>query len=361
VGLRITHLELADFRSYERFAIDPDPELTILVGPNAAGKTNVIEAIELLTAAESFRRPSWGDVVRWGADETRLELRAHGDGRVLDTVMNATASGKRSYEVNGKTRRRVSEVAGIIPCVVFTPDDLRIVKDAADRRRAAIDGVGDQLSPAYRSARVEYERILKHRNTLLRDDSREEEMLDLWTGRLVDSGVTFGGHRQRLFERLSSRMSEVYRMLSGGEGLTATYRPSWEGHASGLTDPVQATQTALRNRYREERGRGTSLVGPHRDDVVFAVDGRDARSFASQGQQRTIALAWKLAEVGVITEIGGQPPVLLLDDVMSELDESRRHALAKFVGEAAQTFVTTTNIGYFDQALAQRALIVELP
>ena len=360
MGLLITHLELADFRSYQRFELEPDGELTILVGPNAAGKTNIIEAIQLLTAAESFRRPSWGDVVRWGADEARLELRAMGDGRVLDTVMNATSAGRRSYEVNGKFRRRVSEVAGIVPCVVFTPDDLRIVKDSADRRRSAVDGVGDQLSPAYRSARVEYERILKHRNSLLRDESRDEEMLELWTGRLVDSGVSFGGHRRRLFERLASRMSEVYRMLSGGESLTAVYQASWEGHAPGTAEPVEAMRAALVKRHKEERGRGTSLVGPHRDDVLFAVDGRDARSFASQGQQRTLALAWKLAEVGVITEIGGQPPVLLLDDVMSELDEARRHALAKFVGEAAQTFVTTPNNGYFDDSLVRRALVVEL-
>ena len=360
MGLSITHLELIDFRSYERFTIEPDRELTILVGPNAAGKTNVIEAIELLTAAESFRRPGWGDVVRWGADEARLELRAAGDGRVLDTIMRAGLTGKRSYEVNGKIRRRVSEVAGIVPCVVFTPDDLRIVKDSADRRRSAVDGVGDQLSPAYRSARIEYERILKHRNSLLRDEARENEMLELWTSRLIDSGSSFGGHRRRLFERLSARMSEVYRMLSSGERLTAVYLPSWEGHTLEDADPRDAMRTALRQRRKEETGRGTTLVGPHRDDVLFSIDGRDARSFASQGQQRTIALAWKLAEVGVIAEIGGQPPVLLLDDVMSELDETRRHSLAKFVGEAAQTFVTTTNLGYFEDELVRRALVVHL-
>jgi DNA replication and repair protein RecF len=360
VGLLITHLELTDFRSYERFAIDPDAQLTVLVGPNAAGKTNIVEAIQLLTAAESFRHPGWGDVVKWGADEAKLAIRAAGEGRVLDTVMRATSSGRRTYEVNGKIRRRVSEVAGIVPCVVFTPDDLRMVKDSAERRRSAVDGVGDQLSPAYRAARMEYERTLKHRNSLLRDDVENPEMFELWTARLVASGVAFGGHRRRLFERLSARMSEVYRMLSGGEGLTATYRPSWLTSTEEPDSPTEAMKAALKSRHREERGRRTTLVGPHRDEILFAVDDRDARSFASQGQQRTIALAWKLAEVGVITEIGEQAPVLLLDDVMSELDEARRHALTKFVGEAAQTFVTTTNIGYFERELVDRALVVDL-
>ena len=360
MGLLVTHLEFTDFRSYGRLELEPGPELTILVGPNATGKTNIIEGIELLTAAESFRRPSWSDIVRWGADQARLELRAEGDGRVLDIVMYATCAGRRSYKVNGKTRKRVSEVAGIVPCVVFTPDDLRIVKDAAEKRRAAVDGVGDQLSPAYRGARVEFERILKHRNSLLREESLDEEMFALWTSRLAESGVAFSGHRRRLFERISAKMSEVYRTLSGGESLVASHQPSWESRAGTEGEPRELMDRALELRGREERGRSVTLVGPHRDEISFAIDGRDARSFASQGQQRTIALAWKLAEVGVITEIGGQPPVLLLDDVMSELDEARRHALAKFVGEAAQTFVTTTNIGYFEKELVDRALVVEL-
>ena len=119
-------------------------------------------------------------------------------------------------------------------------------------------------------------------------------------------------------------------------------------------------ERAIQQRQRDEEARKTSLIGPHRDEIVFCINGREARSYASQGQQRTIALAWKLAEVAVIKEIGGQPPVLLLDDVMSELDEARRHALARFVGEAAQTFITTTNLGYFDKGLVDRALVVTL-
>lgn len=360
MALLITHIEFADFRSYGRFELDPNGRLTILVGPNATGKTNIIEGIQLLTAAESFRRPSWGEVVRWGADEAKLELKAQGEGRLLDIEMYANASGKRSYRVNGKTRRRVSEVAGIVPCVVFTPDDLRIVKDAAERRRAAVDGVGDQLSPTYRAARVEFEKILRQRNSLLRDEARDEEMLAVWTSRLIESGAAFSGHRKRLFERISAKMSDVYRTLSGGESLTATYHPSWGSQPDGLDDPQDAMKRALESKKREEMGRGVTLAGPHRDEISFSVDGRDARSFASQGQQRTIALAWKLAEVGVMAEIGGQPPVLLLDDVMSELDEARRHSLTRFVGEAAQTFVTTTNIGYFDKELVDRALVVDL-
>jgi DNA replication and repair protein RecF len=360
LGLLITSLELKDFRNYQDLEIKPDPKLTILVGSNAAGKTNIIEAVELLTAAVSFRRPPWGEVVRWGQQEAHLSMKSCGGGRSLDVSMGVTAEGKRTYQVNGKTRRTVSQVAGRLPCVLFTPDDLGLVKDSADKRRSAVDGVGDQLSAAYRESRTEYERILRQRNSLLKDASRDKTSLEMWTHRLVERGAAYSARRRRLFDRVSERMSEVYRTLVQDEVLEACYEPSWEGLVPAGTGDSEAMEAALVIRGGEEARRGITLVGPHRDEMVFSVDGKNARRFASQGQQRTIALAWKLAEVQVITEIGGQPPVLLLDDVMSELDESRRHALARFVGETAQTFVTTTNLGYFDEELVERAKTVTL-
>lgn len=358
--LLVTSLELRDFRNYEELRITPDPGLTLLVGPNATGKTNVIEAIQLLTAAVSFRRPLWAETVRWGANEARLKMGASGDGRSLEVEMSVTSEGRRLYRINGKPKRLMSEVAGILPCVVFTPDDLRMVKDAAEKRRAAVDGVGDQLSAAYRSSRAQYERVLRQRNRLLKEDHRDDGLLRLWTDRLVESGAAYTARRRRLFERLAEKMSEVYFMLAGKEELVARYRASWEGAVPEGEGDREAMEEALKLKRPEEKRRRVSLVGPHRDEISFSINGRDARSFASQGQQRTIALAWKLAEVRVITEVGGQPPILLLDDVMSELDETRRHALTRFVGEAAQTLVTTTNLGYFDPELVRRAKTVNL-
>jgi len=362
VGLSVTRLILRDFRSYEHLEIEPDPKLTILVGPNAAGKTNVVEAIQLVTAGDSFRRPQWSELVRWGTREARVELTAEGEGRVLETLLTVGDAGRRVYRVNGKVRRRISEVAGIIPCVSFTPDDLRMVKDSADKRRSAIDGVGDQLSPAYLTVRMEYERIVRQRNALLKEQQRNQDVLEALTERLVIKGVAFMGHRHRLFDRIKTKMSEVYETLAPGEKLSASYVPSWRrGDATtGSGDPMESMREALRKSEAEEKARGLTLVGPHRDEVVFSLNTREARAFASQGQMRTIALAWKLAEVAVITDIAGQPPVLLLDDVMSELDETRRHALASFVGEAAQTFLTTTNLGYFEEGLVSRAKVVPI-
>jgi len=361
VALHITHISLADFRNYERFELEPDEDLTVIVGPNAVGKTNAIEAIELVTAAASFRSPQWADCVRWGADRARVSLSASGDDRVLETVLDISVAGRRSYTVNGSVKRRLADVVGKLPSVVFTPDDLRMVKDSADRRRSAIDEVGDQLSSSYAAARASYERVVRQRNTSLKEAAVSSEEIEAWTEQLIELGEAFSGHRRRLFERLREPLVAAYQELSDGEELQAGYLSSWERDAAARRDSeTTSLRTALESARSAELARGTTLHGPHRDDIAFTLDGRDARTYASQGQQRSIALAWKLAEVSVIAEIAGQPPVLLLDDVMSELDASRRHALTSLVGASAQSFVTTTNLGYFDEELIGRAKVVTL-
>lgn len=359
MSLSVERLKLKDFRSYESLEVEPGKGLTIVVGPNAVGKTNIIEAIQLLTAATSFRNPSWGECVRWGASESSLELEAKGDGRALSSRIVITSSGRRSYSVNGSAKRRRSDFTGVLPSVVFTPDDLRMVKDSAEKRRAAIDGVGDQLSAAYLTLRGEYDKVLRQRNAALKTPDVDDVVLEALTDTLVAKGEDFASHRRRLFGRLQSALAVAHTSLVPGERLEALYEPSWLTRGGGA-ESDSTFREALRRSQREERARGTTVVGPHRDEIRFLLDGRDARVYASQGQQRTIALAWKLAEVSVITEVGGQPPVLLLDDVMSELDEDRRHALAALVGEATQTFVTTTNLGYFDEGMVARAQIVRL-
>ena len=364
MGLSVTHLKLRNFRSYDSFELMPDPHLTVIVGPNAVGKTNIIEALQLLTAAESFRRPQWIETIRWGAEETSVALTAEGDGRLLETSVEIGIAGKREYRVNGKPRRRIADISGILPCVLFTPEDLRLVKDSAERRRSALDSLGVQLSPSYRSLKGEYERLVRQRNAQLRAPSMNRDVFATVTDRTILVGASFMAARIRLFNRINLKLSELYGTLSSGETLLSQYLPSWEA-AAGDSDAEGEMEHNLRItadlRHDEEVARGTTLFGPHRDDVLFEINGKGARAFSSQGQQRTIALAWKLAEVFVVKDISGQAPLLLLDDVMSELDENRRHSLALSVGEAAQTVITTANIGYFDQALIDRAKVVTLP
>lgn len=361
--LIVTEIEIERFRSYQSLTLSLDPRITVLVGRNAVGKTNIIEALELVTAAESFRRPTWRDLITWGEGSTRITLSAEGVGRVVEISLTVDQeNGKRDYQVNGSRKKRVSEVKGILPSVLFTPNDLSLVKGPAENRRLLVDALGGQLSAVYESLRKEYSRVVRQRNSALKN-GLEETLIHSFDTTLVALGGKFTGHRARLVGKVKKHAEGIYNELTGGESLEIQYLTPW---SSSAVDPTKeeevgrAIQEQTNRMASEERARKTTLCGPHKDDILFLIDGRPSREFGSQGQQRTVALAWKLAEVEVISEVAGVAPLLLLDDVMSELDGSRRTQLARVAGLKAQTVFTTTNIGYFDDELLSRAQVVDL-
>lgn len=365
--MRITRLEVTDFRSYDRFEVEPDPALTVFVGPNAAGKTNLMEALRLLTATTALRPCKWDELVRTGADQALALLEAREGERRLEIRMDVSAEGRRAWRVNGQSRRGAAQVAGLLPSVAFTPDDLDLMKGPAERRRAAVDDLGGQLSAVYAALKRDHGRVIRQRNALLKEQASDAE-LAAWDEQAARLGGSLLVHRLRLAGRVMEAAQDRYAQLADDETLGWTYQDRsglaalGAGEVGDITeqDAARAIAEETARRRGEERRRGMSLVGPHRDDLVIQIEGRGARSFASQGQQRTAALAWKLAEVAVIEEVVRRRPVLLLDDVMSELDGTRRDALARQVSEETQTFVTTTNLGYFSEALLKKATIVEL-
>jgi DNA replication and repair protein RecF len=364
--MRITRIALEDFRNYRSWTIQPHPRVTVLTGQNAAGKTNVIEAIRLLTAGTSFRNPRWEDLVRHGAQRALSEITAEGDGRLVRIGLTVQEDGRHEFSVNGKKAGSRRGVAGLIPSVVFTPDDLELVKGPAEGRRREIDDLGEQLSPTYGSLRREYDRVVRQRNRLLKNEEIDRAQVSLWSERLVDLGARLRVHRARLVNRLGRAAVPVHGRVCADERLTVSYQKGRTQHRIPVPEHVtraeeeQALRDELERRASEELARRVTLVGPHRDDIEFEVDDKPARSFASQGQQRTIVLSWKLAELAVVEEVTGGDAVLLLDDVMSELDATRRRALTAEVGERVQTFISTTNTGYFDDDLLADALVVPI-
>jgi DNA replication and repair protein RecF len=333
------------------------------VGPNAAGKTNIIEAISTVATGASFRNPRWDEVVRWDAPEALVAMSAEGEGSHVEVEMRVTADGTRSWRVNGVHRRRTADATRFVPIVAFTPDDLLLVKGPADLRRGAVDTLGEQLSASFGALRRDYTRVVKQRNALLRDEASVAE-LAAWDEQLIHLGARLHTHRRGLARRIIDAAAPVYEHLSDGEALTLRLADRCGTGCDDVAIDLERAQVErslraeLDRRRPDESARKVSLVGPHRDDLVFEVNGHDARSYASQGQQRTIALAFKLAEVSVVSEVLRRAPVLLLDDVMSELDEARRAALTDLVQREIQTFVTSTTTGYFDPELLRSALIV---
>ena len=363
--MRITRVHLSDFRNYKSWELDPNEALTVFVGPNAAGKTNIIEAIQIVCTGSSFRNPRWQDVIRWGAPQATLAVQAQGEAFHADVMVSVDASGGRTWRVGGVTKRRAADATRFVPVVVFTPEDLAMVKGAAEQRRSSVDSLGDQISLTYAALRRDYARVIRQRNALLKDEAPDDQIAP-WDEQVISLGARLHVQRRRLVRRLAEAASPVYSQLGAGEGLTIRVA-EWCG--LGCDDPAadlkpaaveEALRVELYRRRRDERQRRVSLAGPHRDDVEFLVEGRSARSYGSQGQQRTIALAWKWAEVAVVRDVLARTPVLLLDDVMSELDERRRGALTDLVQRDVQTFVTTTTTGYFDQALLKTAQVVKV-
>lgn len=362
MGILARALGVQNFRSYTSFDLELADDVTVLVGPNAAGKTNLVEALQLLTAGQSFRRPSPADLVQQGASSAKITLRLEGEGRLLDMGMTAE-DGRRSFTRNGK-RVTAAGVRGVLPSVLFCPDHLDMIKRSASVRRAALDDFGVQLNRSYAQLVSTYERTVEQRNNLLKDRFASRDLLGAWDEALIGAGSSVLVHRLALLSRVRERLVEVYSEIAPRETVDVRYRASiGEIPADAAADRdalANLMASALQSTHEEETARGLTLVGPHRDEIVFMVDGREARSFASQGQQRSLVLAWKIAEVEVTRDILGIYPILLLDDVMSELDESRRDAIVRFIQGEIQTVITTTNLGYFSQEMLDCAKVVRI-
>lgn len=374
--MRIQSISFADFRNYERLQLDGLGELTVFVGRNAIGKTNILEGVQLLTSASSFRHPQIAQLVREGRPGARIALEAGDGNRQISTAL-ALEAGKRRYTVNGKPKQ-AADVRGLLPSVAFTPDDLQLAKKSSGVKRTALDDLGVQLTRNYYIVRRDFEKTVRYKNRLLRDDA-SQALIDSINETLVTCGAQLYCLRRALFARLVPHVARAYADLShGNEPFEATYTPSWDrwdspvrpsnahdvpAGASGPSVPDARERMAkeLQRFAAEERRRGRCLIGPHADEIAFTLDGRDASTFASQGQQRSIVLAWKLAEVQMVREVLGTAPVLLLDDVLSELDGHRREMLVSFVTEDVQTFITATDLDGFAPDLLHRAQVIHLP
>ena len=357
-------LSVARYRSFDSYRLALSDGVTVLAGPNAAGKTNLIEALQLLTSGTSFRHPTAAELVHNGAGSCKVELRLEGDGRVLDMGLSVE-DGKRSFSRNGK-RCAASGVRGVLPSALFCPDHLDMVKRGAVERRTALDDFGVQLSARYADLASAYGRCVSQRNALLKETWCCREMLGAWNESLARAGSALLVHRLALLDRLSGHVCDAYGRVASGEPAGVSYvstlgdLPRIEDRGELRGWAYEHMLSALDERADEEIRRGVTLVGPHRDEIEFSVAGRSARSFASQGQQRTLVLAWKVAEVAVARDILGTAPLLLLDDVMSELDAGRRGAFLQLIGDDIQTVITTTNLGYFTNDLLDRAKVVSM-
>lgn len=344
----ISRLELFNFRNYRHLDIEFSPGVNLIIGRNAQGKTNLLESIYFLSHLRSKRAPRMRDLAMEGAES------ASARGLIMDagqriTLKVAFGAGGRSAEVNGRRAEHSAKAAGVLKCVMFEPGDLYLVKGEPSRRREFLDETMEGLGPGVAQAVGQYRHLLRQRNAMMK---RWEEYgpgflnaLEPWNEKISESGGEIVAARRRMTDRMSALVGETYREVSRDTAqVSFEYRGTSGSDGDTHEQAARAMREALEEAIGEEKRARTTLVGPHRDEVEIRIGGMEARYNASQGEQRTVAFAMRFAQKEYLRDVTGKGPVLLLDDVLSELDEARRGRVLEMAAKCEQTVITATEL-----------------
>jgi DNA replication and repair protein RecF len=349
--VRLLSLELRNYRNYARLELEPGTGLNLFLGANGQGKTNLLESVALLALTSSPRARRESELVGPIAPEARVYGHVESGGHHTEIRISVLLEGERArrrIEVDDQPRRAL-DLPGLCRVTLFWPDDLDLVKSGPENRRRLLNQMLVQTRPGYARSLSRYTRVVEQRNSALKQVAAGERPLvelEPWDLQLADLGSELAQARREAVAALAPEAAACHLAISGGEHLEVEY-----------AGPPDDLARAVDEARREDLRRGVSTVGPHRDDVLLRLEGRDARSFASQGQQRTIVVSLKLAEAEVVTRFTGERPILLLDDVLSELDVDRRRALLERVGEPGQVIVTSVEADPFPAAVVGRAVV----
>ena len=354
--MKIDSLKLYQYRNYETLTLKPAAGICVFMGPNAAGKTNILESVFLCALGRSHRTAHDCELVQSGRAEGMAQVRVKTLAGTRTIRCQLSARERKRVSLNGTAIARSGELMGCLNAVMFSPEDLDLVKGGPNSRRRYLDMELSQLYPAYYYTLQRYNGVLKQRNILLKcpgcgsDPTREH-----WDNQLAALGADITRRRAAFVAELAGLARALHGKMTGGtEELAISYQPNLppvpEEHLA------QAMREGLAESLERDMIRGSTSVGPHRDDLCFLVNGTDARVFGSQGQQRTVALAAKLSEIAMVESVRGEKPVLLLDDVFSELDAQRQGALLKAVA-GCQVFITCTSLAELESLGARRVKV----
>ena len=357
--MRLNKLELEFYRNYEKLELTFPHMLTIFLGENAQGKTNLLESIYVLAMTRSHRTNQEKDLIGWSHSYSRLVGEIERNGRSVNLEMSISNKGKKT-KINRLEQKKLSDYLGELNVVLFAPEDLYLIKGAPQTRRRFIDMELGQIDALYLYYLTMYQKVLKQRNKYLKqlNDKKTQDLtyLDVLTEQLAEAGshVLFG--RLQFIEKLEGWSQSIH------QGITAQKETLRIDYQASIKLPATLTQTELQQSFltqlRAETKREiilqTTTLGPHRDDLLFFINDKNVQTFGSQGQQRTVALSLKLAEIELIKSEIGEYPLLLLDDVMSELDDDRQIHLLKTIENKVQTFVTTTTLKHLAERLTSQ-------
>ena len=349
--MHLVSLQLRNYRNYTRLDLEPGSRLNVFLGANGQGKTNLLESVALLALSTSPRARRDSELVGPLAPEARVTAQVQSGDRQAEIRISIRVEGdraRRRIEVDGQPRRAV-DLPGLFRVTLFWPDDLNLVKAGPEHRRRLLNEMLVQVRTGYARALSRYARVLEQRNSLLKQVASGEQppsALEVWDLELARLGSELVAARRQAVADLAVRAATGHAAISGGEELDLSY--------AGPPDDLLA---ALQRNRGEDVRRGSTSVGPHRDDIVIRLGERDARAFASQGQQRTAVVSIKLAEAAVVAEMTGERPVLLLDDVLSELDADRRGSLLERLGDPGQVVITSVEANPFPESVIGSSVV----
>ena len=365
----LANVSLFDFRNYAELDLGLERSATVFFGGNAQGKTNLLEAVALTALTRSPRTQQAAELVRFGQQAARVtcgvQTDAGRDALEVRIMVNPSASGaaraSRRFTVNG-IHRRATDMMGALRVVLFWPDDLQLIKGSGDGRRRFLNTLLSQVDAGHAGELNRYAHLLEQRNALLRairEGHQSTDGLDYWTTALAESGAAIMAERQRRLLELQPIAAAYHRELSDDrERLELRYRPAGARIGEAPPDLVsQQLKAAMSDARDEEIARGQTVVGPQRDDVEVWLEDHEARLFASQGQQRSAVLSLKLAELQYLADVTGEQPVLLLDDVMSELDPARRERLLAALQPGPQALITAADLNDLPRSILERAAV----
>ncbi len=347
----LRRLQLRNHRNYAHLDLEPGPGVNVFIGANGQGKTNLLEAVAMLALSTSPRARRDVEVVGPVAPATRIEAQVESQGTVVELAIALTVEGERArrvIDVDG-ARRRAFDLPGHFRVTLFWPDDLGLVKAGPELRRRFLNQMLVQVEPGYARALAGLKRVLEQRNSLLKRMAAGEggaDVLEAWDEELVLIGGQVAAARAQAVRELEPEAARYHSEIASGERLQIEYQ-----------GPPADLAGAVHNSLAEDLRRGSTSIGPHRDDLKVVLGGREARSYGSQGQQRTAVVSLKLAEAALVARRTGERPVLLLDDVLSELDGERRAALLRQVAGEGQVIITSVEAGPFPPELISRARV----
>ncbi|NJR18956.1 MAG: DNA replication/repair protein RecF [Calothrix sp. CSU_2_0] len=356
-------LQLRHFRNYQEQYIEFTAPKTILLGNNAQGKSNLLEAVELLATLRSHRMARDKELVQDSEPISQIKAVLKREAGINDLTLTLRRNGRRTVNLNGENLRKQTDFLGVLNAVEFSSLDLDLVRGSPEVRRHWLDTLLVQLEPVYAYILQQYHQVLRQRNAFLKRHvetlnlaSRPSE-LSVWDAQLATTGTRVIRRRDRAIQRLAPIAAKWHASISGStEVLQVKYAPNVPLEETQPEQPQEKVQEKVQQAFLDkiqqraiaELHQGTTLVGPHRDEVELTINQTPARQYGSQGQQRTLVLALKLAELQLIEEVVGEPPLLLLDDVLAELDPSRQNQLLDAIQDRFQTLITTTHLGSFD-------------